>query len=71
MSEEKLWPPQNTEEIPVYHTVVKILGIIGILALGGAITLAFAGKAIPESVVALGSASIGALAGLLAPSPAK
>ncbi len=70
MSEDiRALPPHETEDIPIYHTVVRILGIIAILAIGGAIVLAVIGKPIPESVVALGSVSVGALAGLLAPSP--
>jgi len=66
----KALPPHDPVDIPVYHTVVRILGIIAILSIIGAIALAVIGRAIPESVVALGSASVGALAGLLAPSPA-
>ncbi len=66
---DKALPPHEPEDIPVYHTVVKILGVVCIMAVAGFIALAVLGKAIPESLVALGSASIGALAGLLAPSP--
>lgn len=69
MSEERVLPSHEKDDIPVYHTVVKILGIIGILAIVGAIILAVLDRSIPESIVALGSASVGALAGLLAPSP--
>ncbi len=66
---DKALPPHEPEDIPVYHTVVKILGVVSIMAVAGFITLAVLGKAIPESLVAVGSAAIGALAGLLAPSP--
>ena len=51
--------------------VVFALGITVILGIIGAIILAMAGKQIPEVLVALGSAAVGALAGLLAPSPAS
>ena len=40
--------------------------VIGVI---GAIILAMAARPIPEVLVALGSAAVGALAGLLAPSP--
>ncbi len=68
MTEREL-PPHIPEDIPVYHTVVRVLGAVSIMAAGGFIALAVLGKPIPESLVALGSASIGALAGLLAPAP--
>jgi hypothetical protein len=70
MVEEKAFPPHEKEDIPLYRSVVWILGIISILALSGIITLTIFGKPIPESLVALGSASVGALTGLLAPPPA-
>lgn len=62
-------PPHEAGDIPIYHTVVRILGIVTVLSIGGAIILSVIGRPIPESVVALGSVAIGALAGLLAPSP--
>jgi len=71
MPDKRTLPPHEKEDIPIYHSVVWILGIIGICAIGGAIALAILAKPIPESVVALGAASVGALAGLLAPSPNK
>lgn len=67
--DKRALPPHEAVDIPIYHTVVRILRIIAILSISGAIVLAGVGKAIPESVVALGAASVGALAGLLAPSP--
>lgn len=65
---ERAMPEHKKEDIPVYLTVVWLLGVIGVISISGAITLAILGKGIPESVVALGAASVGALAGLLAPS---
>ena len=55
----------------VYRLVVSFLGLtlIGTVAGGFIITGKFA-QAMPEGLVALGSAAVGALAGLLAPSPA-
>jgi uncharacterized integral membrane protein len=60
----------------VYKIVVAALGLTVLIALVGAIALAFlvkdsTGKSIetPAIVTALGSAAVGALAGLLAPTP--
>lgn len=53
----------------IYRIVVATLGLAVLGALGGAIFLAATGKAIPEVLVALGSAAVGALAGLIAPPP--
>lgn len=66
---DKALPPHEKEDIPVYHTVVKVLGAVSIMAVAGFIGLAAFGRPIPEALVALGSAAVGALAGLLAPSP--
>jgi len=68
MSEEKAILADDKHVVKAtHHPVIWALGAIGILAVGGAIALAILGKPVPESVVALGSASVGALAGLLAP----
>lgn len=58
----------------IYRIVVCSLGIVVILAVLGAIYLSAATPEgtvirIPDVLTALGSAAIGALAGLLAPSP--
>jgi hypothetical protein len=55
----------------VYRLVVGALGLAALLAVGGTVLLAFSGKAVPEALVAIASAAVGALAGLLAPSPAR
>jgi len=49
-----------------YRTVAWFLGITIIICTVGAILLAYSGKEIPDLLVALGSAAIGALAGLFA-----
>ena len=68
--EEKENPLQTDKWI--YRGVVFFLGMTVLSAVIGAIILAVVSKgaAIPEVLTALGSAAIGALAGLLAPSPA-
>jgi hypothetical protein len=54
----------------IYRLVVCFLGltVIGTVA-GGFIITGKSAQSIPEGLIALGSAAVGALAGLLAPSP--
>lgn len=59
-----------------YRAVVVILGAVVLIVVLGGVVLAFkssggASLALPDAVVAMGSAAIGALAGLLAPSPTE
>lgn len=64
----------GTNQLPnttVYRLVVCALGGAVLLGIIGSIVLAFVGKPIPDMLTALGSAAVGALAGLLAPSPAS
>ena len=64
-------PPLESDRL-IYRIVVSALGIVVVLSVLGAIILTFrhtGDTKIPETLTALGSASIGALAGLLAPSP--
>ena len=56
-------------DVWIYRMVVGALGLAVLAAVAGAIGLAAAGKTIPDVLTALGSAAVGALAGLLAPSP--
>ena len=51
-----------------YQTVVWFLGLTMLTCTIGAILLASFSKDIPDIIVAIGSAAIGALAGLFAPS---
>ncbi len=53
----------------IYRVVVISLGLTILISLIGIFIMAFFGKLIPEGAIALGSAAVGALAGLLAPSP--
>lgn len=53
-----------------YRIVVLALGSAVIIAMLGLILLAWKGvPSVPDGLVAIGSAAVGALAGLLAPSP--
>jgi hypothetical protein len=62
-------PTPLQSDVWVYRMVVFSLGLTVLLALIGAVVIAIMGKTTPEVLVALGSAAIGALAGLLVPSP--
>ncbi len=62
-------PLQN--DVWVYRIVVGTLGLAVLIALIGAIVLAKNGTDTPTILTAIGSAAVGALSGLLAPSPMK
>jgi hypothetical protein len=58
----------------IYRIVVTVLGSVALATVVGGIVLAYVGRgdasvSLPEGIVAIGSAAVGALAGLLAPSP--
>ncbi|MCX5878845.1 MAG: hypothetical protein NTY44_07035 [Deltaproteobacteria bacterium] len=55
----------------IYRLVVIILGLTLIFTVIGGFALVLTGqtKPMPEGLIAIGSAAVGALAGLLAPSP--
>jgi len=56
----------------IYRIVVLMLGFTVLLAAYGAIYLAGIAKAeIPDILIAIGSAAVGALAGLLTPTPGR
>ncbi len=57
-------------DVWIYRIVVGALALAILGAVGGAIVLAMNGRPIPEVLLAIGSGAVGALAGLLAPSPA-
>ena len=58
----------------IYRLVVAALGLVVLIAISGSIFLTAKSSTayifqVPDAVIALGSAAVGALAGLLAPSP--
>lgn len=61
--------PSN--DVWIYRLVVVVLGLVLIIASVGALMLGMADKSAPDVMVALGSGAVGALAGLLAPSPSN
>lgn len=72
---QQLPPPAFVTDRWTYRIVVIALGLVCVAAMVGAIYLSAMAAAgatphIPDVLTALGAAAIGALAGLLAPSPA-
>jgi hypothetical protein len=62
--------PAYKKDVWTYRLVVIMLGGVAVGVVAGAIFLFALGKGeLPSGVIALGSAAVGALAGLLAPSP--
>ncbi len=57
----------------LYKILLVTLGLAVLIALVGPLVLAGLGKedAIPQAVIAIGSTAVGALAGILAPSPVQ
>lgn len=59
-----------TNDVWLFRAVVGTLGLVALVGLVGLIVLNYSGKTPVDAIVALASAAVGALAGLLAPSPA-
>jgi hypothetical protein len=60
-------PLKPTEDVTLYRITVVVLGAVVLVAALGAVWLGYWAQDVPELLVALGSAAVGALAGLLAP----
>lgn len=58
-------------DVWIYRIVVLALALAILGAVAGAVLLAMNGREIPEVLLAIGSGAVGAMAGLLAPSPAS
>jgi hypothetical protein len=70
-AEAKRTTPLNGD-VWVYRMVVGFLGGVVTIVAVGLIVLSFVeSKSTPEGLIALGSAAVGALAGLLAPAPSR
>lgn len=67
---EGIRSPLETDKL-VYRMVVLFLGAALLVSLGVSAYLAAVNKDVPQFVVAAGSGALGALAGLLAPSPGR
>jgi uncharacterized integral membrane protein len=57
----------SPKAINIYLIVVIALSLLSVLAVVGGVLLAWVDKALPESVIVLGSVAVGALAGMVAP----
>lgn len=57
--------PAYMDDRRFYRIVVWFLGIVAVAAAGGTVLLGIMKPEVPDALVALGSASIGALAGLI------
>jgi hypothetical protein len=64
-------PPALQTDRCIYRIVFSVLGLVVLAAVIGAIMLGYHSITIPKTLTALGSAAVGALAGLLAPAPAQ
>ena len=64
---------QVVPDTKVYRLIVWFLGLIALVTTAGILALVAIkdSLAVPDGVIALGSAAVGALAGLLAPSPGQ
>lgn len=61
-------PVEKSQRAPMIYLVVVIaLALLGVLSVLGGIVLAWGDKALPESVIVLGSVAVGALANMVAP----
>ena len=60
-------------DVWIYRIVVGALSLVAVVAIVGAIVVAVStdDTQVPDAVVALGSAAVGALAGLLAPQASR
>ena len=61
-------PDQRVDPL-LYRLLVGGLVAAILLVIVGAIALAWAGKVLPDGIIALGGAAVGGLVGLLVPSP--
>ncbi len=68
-AQEKAFQEAYLSDKKIYRIAIYVLGALAIIAAIGAIALTAFGKTTPESVIALGSASVGALVGLFAKTP--
>jgi len=65
---------ERRTEVPdtfVYRATVVVLGVSVLTVVGSQLWLSLVDMDIPDGLIAIGSAAIGALAGLLAPTPAS
>jgi hypothetical protein len=59
--------PDSNQDPLLYRIIVISLAVAALLTIVGGIVLAFVGKEIPASIIAIGAAAAGALGGVLMP----
>ncbi len=57
--------------LTLYWLAVGGLVAVAVMTIGGGMILAFAGRAVPGELIALGGVAIGALSGMVAPGKAE
>lgn len=62
-------PLEPGADVWIYRLVVGSLGLVLLVCAIGGVVLADTSHGVPDLLLSLGSAALGALAGLLAPSP--
>lgn len=65
----KAIPPAYIGDKLLYRIAIVVLGSLALIAAVGSVILVLGDKSTPEVLVALGSAAVGALVALFAPSP--
>ena len=63
----ELHEPSPSGDVWIYRIVVALLGLSILGVVGGSIALRAMGVAVPDSLVAIGTGALGAMAGLLSP----
>jgi hypothetical protein len=63
------YEPALRTDVWIYRIVVATFGLVLVAATVGGVVIGLRGGEVPEVVIALGTGSVGALGGLLAPSP--
>lgn len=71
MVDELMVEPAPDQRVDPFLYRLLVGGLVAaiLLVIGGAIALAWAGKVLPDGIIALGGAAVGGLVGLLVPSP--
>jgi hypothetical protein len=62
---------KGRDDPEIYRRAINALGVAVVVGISGSLVLAAGGREVPAIVTSLGSAAVGALAGLLAPQAAS
>ena len=67
----KSMPVPLESDVWIYRMIIASVSLVLLISVVGIITLSMQGKPLPEVLVALVSAALGGLTGLLAPTPQR